>query len=360
MNHIALIEEIQKRAQESRAVVTPYSFGELANMYSTNELNISPDYQRLFRWSDEKQSQFLESLLLEMPVPPLFMIQSLDETYELADGLQRMSTYLRFTGAFKTNPPQESDLLERVKEPLILSKCDIVKELNGYSYDNLPNALAIRLRRSRIDCAIVKLGSDPNLRYHIFKRLNSGGEKLSSQELRSSFTRMLNPAAVDFIVKLSQNEDFMKTINCITDNARERGFDQENVLRFFSFLYDADNFQHDIEPFLTEFFEKLAKMEYSFQELEEIFNKTFSILASQSGEETFMLDGKKQFSVLHFEGIAIATAKLIQKDVNLTDFFNKIRTLKKDPAFINVAMGGGKNTSTSFRKRISIAESFLK
>ena len=125
-------------------------------------------------------------------------------------------------------------------------------------------------------------------------------------------------------------------------------------------MYDADNFQHDIEPFLTEFFEKLAKMEYSFQELEEIFNKTFSILASQSGEETFMLDGKKQFSVLHFEGIAIATAKLIQKDVNLTDFFNKIRTLKKDPAFINVAMGGGKNTSTSFRKRISIAESFLK
>lgn len=67
-------------------------------MYKNMELTISPDYQRLFRWEEEKQSRFVESLILEMPVPPIFVIETDDGVYELIDGLQRISSYLHFRG----------------------------------------------------------------------------------------------------------------------------------------------------------------------------------------------------------------------------------------------------------------------
>lgn len=360
MNDTDLVAKVQSKAQESRASVTPYSFGELANMYANKELIIDPDYQRLFRWSDEKQSQFIESLMLELPVPPLFMIQREDETYELADGLQRMSTYLRFVGGFKKNQPQETELLERVKEDLILGGCDIVKELNGRNYESLPTALAIRLRRSRIDCAITKIGSDPNLRYHIFKRLNTGGEKLSAHEARSSFTRMLSPQWVDFIIALSKNLDFVSCIESITDYQREQRFDQELVLRFLAFYMRSNDFKHEIDPFLTEFFEALARDEYKEDELVRIFEQTFNALAGALGSQAFTLEGRDQFSALHFEGIAIATANLIHRKELGKDLKRGVMELKADRDFQEVAKGGGKNSAGQFRKRVEIAEKYLR
>ena len=360
MNSTELVEEIQRRAQESRAMVTPYSFGELANMYLTEELIISPDYQRLFRWSDEKQSQFIESLLLELPLPPLFLIQLPDEKYELADGLQRMSTFLRFTGTFDTKPPAE-ELLDRIREPLVLGECDIVTGLNGLDYKSLPPALAIRLRRSRIDCAVVKLGSDARLRYYIFKRLNSGGEKLSHQESRSSFTRMLDPSAVDFIIELSELESFQTTIVAITDNQREQRFDQELVLRFMALFKTPDRFKHDVEPFLTEFLEDLANKKHDRSYLKNIFEKTFDVLSKNLGETAFTFAGKNQFSALHFEGIAVATARLIESgELNIVDLGPKVTALKDDEGFLRVAQGGGKNSSAQFKKRVDIATAFLR
>lgn len=360
MNPSELVADIQARAQESRAVVTPYSFGELANMYREGELVISPEYQRLFRWSDEKQSQFIESLLLELPLPPLFLIQREDETYEIADGLQRMSTYLRFTGAFAGKELEEA-LLERVQGELTLQECDIVPGLNGLTYKELPTALAIRLRRSRIDCAITRIGSNPNLRYYIFKRLNSGGEKLSAQESRSSFTRMLNPAAVEFIIGLSKESYFESTIASITDRQREEAFDQELVLRFMALLIAPDRFKHDIEPFLTEFLEDIATGNHNLGDLEWIFASTFKCLSAHLGDQAFTLANKSQFSVLHFEGIAIGTAKLIT-DGNLGEDSLKanVEALKTDQNFLQVAKGGGKNSGSQFRERVRIAMEFLK
>ncbi|CAN1510285.1 Domain of unknown function DUF262 [Fimbriimonadaceae bacterium] len=330
-------------------------------MYQNDELIIDPDYQRLFRWSDEKQSQFIESLLLELPVPPLFLIQRSDETYELADGLQRLSTYLRFTGVFEQKPPQGQELLDRIKDPLLITECDIVPDLNGLSYQTLPPALAIRLRRSRIDCAVVKLGSDLRLRYYIFKRLNSGGEKLSEQEARSGFTRMLNPEAVEFIVRLSQNSHFVRTVASITENQRERRFDQELALRFLALLTQPDKFKHDIEPFLTEFLESLANKEHDFDDLNNIFVETFKVLDQAVGEFAFTLAGKQQFSVLHFEGVSVAAARLLgESRLDIPNLNKKLLSLKDDDQFRRYAVGGGKNSNAQFNKRVSIAMEFLR
>ena len=91
-----LIENIDSQIIKIRTKSLDVSFNELYDMYQNNELTISPDYQRLFRWEEEKQSRFVESLILEMPVPPIFVIETEDGVYELIDGLQRISSYLHF------------------------------------------------------------------------------------------------------------------------------------------------------------------------------------------------------------------------------------------------------------------------
>ncbi len=82
-----LIQNVDSQIINIRTKSLDISFNELYDMYKNNELEISPDYQRLFRWGEEKQSRFIESLILEMPVPPIFVIETDDGIYELIDGL---------------------------------------------------------------------------------------------------------------------------------------------------------------------------------------------------------------------------------------------------------------------------------
>ena len=126
-----LIQNVDSQIINIRTKSLDISFNELYDMYKNNELEISPDYQRLFRWGEEKQSRFIESLILEMPVPPIFVIETDDGIYELIDGLQRISSYLHFRG---------ERLGETEDDFLVLNGCDIVNDLNGLIFDNLPKA----------------------------------------------------------------------------------------------------------------------------------------------------------------------------------------------------------------------------
>src|SRR5690606_10020930 len=123
------------------------SFNELLDMAEGGELNIRPDYQRLFRWSEGQRSRFIESLILEMPVPPIFVIEEDDGKYQLIDGLQRISSYLHFRGALDA-PHLDPPVVKG--EKLQLVDCDVVDKLNGLTFDGLPSALQIRLKRAFI------------------------------------------------------------------------------------------------------------------------------------------------------------------------------------------------------------------
>lgn len=109
----------------------------------------------MFRWEPEKQSRFIESLILEMPVPPIFVIETDNGIYELIDGLQRISSYLHFRGIKFGEKQDEST-------PLELSGCDIVPHLNGYSLETLPKALQIKLKRSFVRMEVIKKESEPS------------------------------------------------------------------------------------------------------------------------------------------------------------------------------------------------------
>ena len=173
-----LITAVDAAVTRVRTRALDVSFNELFDMYQSKELIISPEYQRLFRWPETKQSQFIESLILELPIPPIYVIEVEDGIYELIDGLQRISSYFHFRGIH----PSEPDGVQRY---LTLQGCDVLPELNGTTYEHLPQAIQIKLKRHFIRMEVLRRETDPQLRYHMFKRLNTGGELLSPQEIRN-------------------------------------------------------------------------------------------------------------------------------------------------------------------------------
>src|SRR5947208_8158036 len=126
------INEIETRRKKLVTQSLDLSFNELLDMKNTGELDINPAYQRLFQWSEGARSRFIESLLLEMPIPPIYVIEEEESKYLLIDGLQRISSYLHLRGVLDAphlDPPVKKG------EKLVFIDCDIVPELNGKTYD---------------------------------------------------------------------------------------------------------------------------------------------------------------------------------------------------------------------------------
>lgn len=252
---IDLIKLIEKRIEKVRTKSLDLSFNELLDMYENEELIIDPDYQRLFRWSEGSQSRFIESLILEMPLPPIFVIEVAEGQYELIDGLQRISSYLHFRGK---HPLRKNE--DDTYQFLQLKDCDIAEELNGLKYDDLPKALEIKLKRNFIRVEILRKESDKRLRYYMFKRLNTG-EDLSEQEIRNCTIRLLDDAYNKFLINMSQNEDFKLCISNVSNDKIEKKYDQELVLRYFAYKNDRGSYVHDVSDFLTEYMEAVSDPE---------------------------------------------------------------------------------------------------
>lgn len=356
-----ILKAVEQRIKEVRTRSQDLSFNELFNMFKDGDLKIRPEYQRLFRWDRGKESRFIESLLLEMPVPPIFVIEDELGRYELIDGLQRMSTYLHFRGEL------DAPHLPVAKgEDLVLEDCDIVKELDGLTFKTLPAALEIKLKRHFIRVEVIRKESDPRLRYHMFKRLNTGGENLTEQEVRNCTIRMLDAKFIEFIGTLSQQPHFQKCIEPLTEDARNKLYDQELVLRFFAFRNDRERYKHEVGEFMTEYMERVAAGDQAFdyQTEEGAFDKTFRVLELALGENAFARMHPntqtfvQQFSAYHFEAFTLGLQ--LHLGVLNPDSASQMQTLgavllriKRDPQFQEIARSGGKNFAGPLEKRIN-------
>ena len=154
----AIDELIEKRIGEVRIDSLDISFGELISLHDEKEFIISPAYQRLFRWSLEQRSRLIESILLKLPIPQIFVVENEDSTLELIDGLQRIIAVIHFLQPEKLDAP-----------PLKLIGCDIVPELNGLFAEELPLSLRLRLKRAAVRMVIIKKQSKTELRYEMFE-----------------------------------------------------------------------------------------------------------------------------------------------------------------------------------------------
>src|SRR5690606_23283312 len=138
--------------------------------------------QRLFRWTTEGQSRFIESLILEMPIPPIFVIETEENKFELIDGLQRLGSYFRFRNKYRGIEKAEQEADEKADDvedwedqlphgQLVLAGCDIINQLNGMRFEDLPVSLQIKLKRVFIRVERLRKGTTHAMRYYMFKRL---------------------------------------------------------------------------------------------------------------------------------------------------------------------------------------------
>ncbi len=205
------------------------------------ELDLEPDFQRSAGiWNKEAQSRLIESILVRIPLPSFYIDASNDDKWLIVDGQQRLSTLKAFV----------------LDKTLRLTNLEYLKEFNKKSYDELPRSLQRRILETAITVNIIEYGTPENVKFHIFKRINTGGLPLSSQEIRHV---LYQGKATQLLKELSKSTDFKETIG-INEEVKNNKFvarmvDKEFILRFLAFY---------ITPY----------MEYTKTSLEDFLNDT--------------------------------------------------------------------------------------
>jgi hypothetical protein len=338
------------------------SYGELASLYENRELIISPEYQRLFRWTADQKASFIESLLLGFPVPAVFVAERSDGVWELVDGLQRLSTVFEFMGSLR-------NIEDNPLPPLIVSYSAVedhkIPALHGKQFDAMSLRSRLALKRTYCRVEVIKVGSAPAMKYDVFERLNTGGARLEPQEVRNAIFRSTDPQFMEFIDDLARFPPFNESLQ-ISTYQKTSMYDRALVLRFFTLKNNFEAFSHDVDPFITNYIRKIVSSKVPFDRDAEksIFESTFAIAFAALGADAWkhLRDDKHQgsFSVYLFDAISIGIARNLSfvATINPQEIGTRCLALKRDSDF-RENTGPGGNTGAKMRARLSIADRYL-
>jgi uncharacterized protein with ParB-like and HNH nuclease domain len=264
----------------------PMSIGEICNLYNDGELVIQPSFQRFFRWTTLQKSRLVESLLLGIPIPSIFVAQTENGIWELVDGLQRIGTILELRGMLKDT------------DPLVLVGTKYLPDLEGRRWDDedpkrsLTAAQRLDIKRSKIDVKIIKRDSSPKAKYDLFQRLNSYGSSLSAQEVRSALLIAVSKGFFEWLERLAEMEAFAAT-TMLSERLIEQRYDLELVLRFLVLhnrpekkisLAKLKDFSQLLDD---ESIEMADRYPGDTEKLEMTFKKTFEFIYENAGEDAF-------------------------------------------------------------------------
>ncbi len=298
------------------------SIGELMNLYKSNELTINPNFQRYFIWDETQKTRFIESILLGIPVPSIFVYQDKEGVWELVDGLQRLSTIFEFAGILRQpdGSTAESFILTGTKMlPSLDNKS--WKTIEGKDTDQIEQKHKLEIKRSRMRVEILRKESDTQAKFELFQRLNTGGTYLEPQEVRNAVMLMLNEDFHDWIHNLSEYDSFRECIN-VSENQVKRQYPVELVLRFF--VYRNVDYEKglDVHEYIDDGMIQLAgdkKLEKS--EEEEVFKKTFDYLYDSLGSNAFKKwngnNFKGKFLISAYEAVAYGLSQNLERVSNM-------------------------------------------
>ena len=282
---------------------------ELVRRVGKDRIEIAPVYQRQFRWDPTRQSRLIESLMLGIPVPPLFMATNISpdtqSQWEVVDGLQRLLTLVNFIG--KDHARSVASLGNEV---LRLSGLDKLTELDGSTFDELPEDIRTSFEDRPVKVIVLNDKSDLQVRFDLFERLNTGGIALTDQEVRECVFR---GEFIDLLSELSQYENFKTVVKLAKTNWKD-GTPEDYVLRFFAYLETYDSFSHSVKDFLNSFAEG-ATQTPRIDERKDIFRRTFNYLSTVFPDGLKSRKGTTPINL--FEGVAVGAALAINVRPNL-------------------------------------------
>jgi hypothetical protein len=312
------------------------SIGEWLSLYEAKEVDIHPEFQRFYRWSEAQKTNLVESLLLGIPIPPIFVSQRSDGVWDVVDGLQRLSTIYQLMGVLK-------DENGATVEPLVLGATKYLPSLKGKVWEDpeneersLPPDARLLVKRSKISASIILRESDETAKYDLFQRLNTGGSQLSPQEVRNCILVMLNRDFYAWLRELADYEPF-KTCVSLSERPIEEAYDIELVLRFVVFYrIPLDDLREvgDVGVFLTERMRQVAT-DQSFRKIviDKAFRRTFDTLLRTVGDDAFRrfdrYKGRHEggFLLSQYEVVALGLGYNIKSPVPDGDIQDKIRSI---------------------------------
>lgn len=326
-NLTALQEIAKERTVKTQSI--EYDLETLVKKIQKGIIKLDPDYQRRHRWSVDTSSRLIESLILNIPIPTIYLSQDVDvdtdteeSRYSVIDGQQRLTAIFQFfNNKFE---------LEGLK---------ILAELNGSRYKDLPPFLTRRLEERTIKCLRIDSTIDPQVKIDIFERLNSGSVRLEAQELRNAvFAGPFN----DLCKQLSSDPNFMALLQIDGDevernNKVRKMEDVEIVLRFFSLINNNYlNFKKTKEKGFVDFLSDTMSSNNKLtteqiNSLGEEFKTTMRIIRRDFGDTAFAKyknqpDGlrlQSKFNVAVFDALSTCCHDLITRENPVTDFKSK-------------------------------------
>lgn len=325
-------EEIEKQVIELRSELKTdrldMSFGEIMNLYEENDLIITPEYQRAYRWEDDQKTKFIESILLGIPIPPIFVAEDDRGKWELVDGLQRISTILSFFGVLK-NDLNKNNYFK-------LSETELTKNvLVGISINELSTKLKLTIKRAVCRVEILRWDSQFDMRYELFNRLNTGSSPLKPQEIRNcvllgDFNTLLKTLASE-----KYFTDIIESDKEKSDVYKKEMYFEELILRYFSIIFGDLNVDKNIPEYLTKFMKKVKNKEIdiNLNDEKEKFIEIINFLYLNFDQNIFR-GGNNRFSENLYETVMYILYKYFSLyKINISEFTRKLDTLKNDEEY---------------------------
>lgn len=353
-----LVDEISLAQRSVRTDAYQMSIGELVSLYDEGDLIIDPEFQRLFRWEPGQKSKLIESLLLGIPLPSIFVFETEQGKWELVDGLQRLSTILEFMGKLRSPdggilPPS---ILEATRylpslHNAVWEPSEEIKDAGIDEQVPLDRTQQLAIRRARLGVEILKRPSDDATKFDLFQRLNAGGTVANAQELRNSIVLMVNGDYFRAVRQAAETETF-KTVTGVSEEQEQKQRHLEFAMRFLVHSFIPYDGKLDVEEYIDEGAIQLAQGAQTERDIQTL-RRTFDLLAQAAGKNVLRrYDGKKyvgKIGLVALETIAVGVARNLDAILTLPEPYKFVaersQSFWNDPGAANFTSPGVRGTT---------------
>lgn len=338
MNKQSEIEQfISNVRKEIRFSTVDFIVENIVNFLEAGRM-FSPNYQRNFIWDNNRRCRFIESILIGLPIPSIFLYRDNsvnDGKLEIVDGVQRVRT-----------------IYEYVKNNFTLSKMEKLPILEGTKFEDLPPKYNEIFLTSFLRIIILDSETSIENRKELFNRLNTSSLQLVPIEVVKG---SLDGPFINFIEQCSKEQLFID--NCkITENKKQRNESYELLLRFFAYSEKLDEYKSSVKDFIFNYATEKTSNGFNKEEMKKEFEDTFSFI--QTNNISIPKKGKKSISRTRFEAITVGTNLALRENTSLKR--KKIDLIElNSEEFDRITSSDAANNKSKLEKRINFVKDLI-
>jgi len=338
------IEEINFSEVEVRISKDQFSIYELLRNIERKRIILAPDFQRHDVWKNSQRAELIESILINIPIPLIYLFEDKQGVKQVVDGKQRLTALKNYC-----------------KDQFSLTNLNIRSDLNGLKFSELPSELQARIEDYQIHAYIIQPPTPESIKFHIFDRVNRPGTQLNKQEMRHA---LYQGKATKLLEVLSNKPEFIKATGYSLKKERMR--DRYAILRFVGFYLLNENMLQDYQyksniddfmAYVMNFINTVATAEL-VQTIELIFCRSMQNIIACLGEDGFRFHNqcgtRRPINIGLFEMLAFAFQDEMDNSVDKVDVKNDVNKHKADIDSLGI-FDKGASSKRSFEYRFEHA-----